>query len=125
MPLPRDVSNPLVLAKTLKHLASFASVPHTTFEEQNARHLEPEAAAARHHHADDAFSSMVRKLLRSNDSSSVRASNEAYLRFANGSCVGGVGMTVSYIRTALHFAIAYASTRQACHHSSRLCRSQA
>ena len=51
MPLPRDVSNPLVLAKTLKHLASFASVPHTTFEEQNARHLEPEATAARHHHA--------------------------------------------------------------------------
>ena len=49
MPLPRDVStNPLVLAKTLKHLASFVSVPHTTFEEQNARHLEPEAAAARH-----------------------------------------------------------------------------
>ena len=108
MPLPRDVStNPLVLAKTLKHLASFASMPHTTFEEQNARHLEPDATAARHHHADDAFSSMVRKLLRSNDSSSVRASNEAYLRFANGSCVGGVGMTVSYIRTALHFAIAY------------------
>jgi hypothetical protein len=83
MPLPRDVStNPLVLAKTLKHLASFASMPHTTFEEQNARHLEPDATAARHHHADDAFSSMVRKLLRSNDSSSVRASNEAYLRFA-------------------------------------------
>ena len=46
MPLPRDVStNPLVLAKTLKHLASFASVPHTTFEEQNARHAEPDATA--------------------------------------------------------------------------------
>ena len=46
MPLPRDVStNPLVLAKTLKHLASFASVPHTTFEAENARHLEPDATA--------------------------------------------------------------------------------
>ena len=32
-------------AKTLKHLASFASVPHTTFEAENARHLEPDATA--------------------------------------------------------------------------------
>ena len=99
------MASPKLVAKALKHLTSFTSHPHPSFEEEAARdHSAEPLANALVGVADDAFSNLSRKLQHKHLH---RATREAYIRRVNGTCYGGVGLTIGFMRTILHFALAY------------------
>lgn len=109
---------------TLKYMGSFLATHHTTFEAAHSHALAKRGEPPRHgsgargssdRAAGDVHTRLMQRVLRQRAglpapegaAAVPQSQGDSFIMYANGSCVGGVGMTVGYLRTLLHFALAY------------------